>query len=66
MIKNKMQTEFTKEMVQVLEQGSMESQQTSQSYFPLELLNKQHLSKGAQRNFDQLVEVMQTMKVGPK
>ena len=58
MIKNKMQTEFTKEMVQVLEQNSMESQQTSQSYFPLELLSKQNLSMGARRNFDQLVEVM--------
>ena len=66
MVKNQMQERCGKEMIQLLEQISLENQHGVQNTFPLNVLSRASLSKGAQRNFDQMMEILKVMKVGPQ
>ena len=49
----------------MLEQNSLGSKDIAQSHFPTDMLGKEHLSKGAQRNFEHLQEVMQVLELTP-
>jgi len=65
MMKNQLQNQFGAEMIQLLEQMSLENQQAIVCNFPLNVLSKKNLSLGAQRNFDRLIKIFQTTKTAP-
>ena len=66
MTKNKLQTACGQEMIQLLEQISLENREAIDLNIPAAVLSKASLSKGAQRNFDRLMQVFQLTKCGPR
>lgn len=66
MVKNQMQTKCGQEMTQVLEQISLENREAVENSFPLDVLSRANLSKGAQRTFDNILEIFRLMKMGPQ
>ena len=66
MVKNRLQSELNKSKTETLEYHSVQSKDIAQFHFDPKLINKGHLSKGAKRNFDQLVQVCIETDLGPR
>ena len=66
MVKNQLQDKCGQEVIQILEQNSLENRESNGKNFPLEVLSKANLSKGAQRNFEKLMQVFQKTQTGPR
>ena len=66
MAKNRLQSHLTTNMLSVLDHNTAHSMDSVSNHFPLHLLNKDSLSKGARRNFDSLVDLLNKSEIGPK
>ena len=66
MVKNKLQSQCGQEMVQLLEQISLENKEAVEQGLPSDLLSKANLSKAAQRNFDRLAQILLLTGSGPR
>ena len=65
MVKNQLQNKCGAEMIQLLEQMSLENQQAVSCNFPLDIFSRANLSLGAQRNFDRIMQVFKRTKTSP-
>ena len=66
MVKNSLQEQCGQEMIQLLEQISLENKESSEQNFPIKMFSKENLSRGAQRNFDNLMKILSKIDSGPR